>query len=289
MGYYCFMPRPLLIDTHAHVNFRDFKEDGDEVIRRALKSGVWTINVGAQYSTSRRAVEYAEKYKEGVYAIVGLHPIHVFEGAKEKGQGGKIEEREFEELDEKKYMELLENPKTVALGEIGLDYTDQTTEEQKEKQKEALVRQLELAQQMDKPVVFHCRKAHDDLIDILMMFQMGCASCPMACSPGLKGVIHCFMGRLSQAQKLMEMGFLFGFNGLITYARDYDKVIQALPLERIVLETDCPYLTPEPHRDKRNEPLYVKYVAEKIAEIKRIKFEEVTEQTTKNARELFGI
>lgn len=280
---------PFLIDTHAHVNFRDFKEDGDEVIRRALKDGIWLINVGAQYSTSRRAVEYADRYGKGVYAIVGLHPIHVSKGTRERNWRGEIEAREFEEFDEKKYIELLENPKTVALGEVGLDYTDQTTEEQKERQKEVLIRQLELAQQMGKPIVFHCRKAYDDLIDILTMFNMGCASCPMACSPGLKGVVHCFMGRLSQARKLTEIGFLVGFNGLITYARDYDKVIQSLPLERIVLETDCPYLAPEPYRGERNEPLYVRYVAEKIAELKGVKFKEVAEETTKNARELFGI
>ncbi len=275
------MSKPILIDTHAHINFRDFKEDGDKVIRRALENDIWVINVGAQYSTSKRAVEYAEKYKEGVYAIVGLHPIHVLEG--------EAEEREYEELDEKKYIKLLENPKSVAVGEIGLEYDDQITEEKKDKQKEILVRQIEMAQQMRKPIVFHCRKAYDDLIDFLTMFNIGCASCPHACLPKLRGVIHCFMGKLSQAEKLIEMGFYISFNGLITYARDYDKVIKEIPLENILIETDCPYLTPEPHHDKRNEPLYVKYVAEKIAEIKGIKFEEVAKQTTKNARQLFNI
>jgi TatD DNase family protein len=283
------MSKPLLIDTHAHVNFNAYKEDGDEVIGRALDNGVWMINVGAQYSTSRRAVEYAEKYKEGVYAIVGLHPIHVYQGAQEKDWDGTISEREFEEFNEEKYRKLLENPKTVAMGEIGLDYVEGMNQEMKDKQKDALLRQLDLARQMDKPIVFHCRKAYDDLVELLEMFNLGCAHCPHACAPSLKGVLHCFMGRWSQAEKLMEMGFYFGFNGLITYARDYDKVIKNLPLEKILLETDCPYLTPVPHRDERNEPVYVKYVAEKIAEIKGIKFEQVTEQTTKNARELFGI
>jgi TatD DNase family protein len=283
------MSKPLLIDTHAHVNFNAYKEDGDEVIGRALGNDVWMINVGAQYSTSRRAVEYAEKYKEGVYAIVGLHPIHVYQGAQEKDWDGTISEREFEEFNEEKYRKLLENPKTVAMGEIGLDYVEGMNQEMKDKQKDALLRQLDLARQMDKPIVFHCRKAYDDLVELLEMFNLGCAHCPHACAPSLKGVLHCFMGRWSQAEKLMEMGFYFGFNGLITYARDYDKVIKNLPLEKILLETDCPYLTPVPHRDERNEPVYVKYVAEKIAEIKGIKFEQVTEQTTKNARELFGI
>ncbi len=280
---------PKLIDTHAHVNFRDFKEDGEKVIRRALDNDVWVINVGAQYSTSKRAVEYANKYKKGVYAIVGLHPIHVLEGGREKNWKGEMEEREYEELDEKKYLKLLEDPKAVGVGEIGLEYDENITEEKKEKQKEALVRQLEMAQQMGKPIIFHCRKAYDDLIEILTMFNLGCASCPMACTPGLKGVVHCFMGRLSQAKKIIDIGLHISFNGLITYARDYDKVIKEIPLDKILIETDCPYLSPEPNRKERNEPINVKHVAEKIAEIKGIKFEEVAKQTTKNARELFNI
>ncbi len=266
------MSKPFLIDSHAHVNLNAYKDDGDEVIKRTLKENIWLINIGAQYSTSRRAVQYAGKYKEGVYAAVGLHPIHI-----------------LEEFESTKYKELLENPKTVAMGEIGLEYGEGISQAAKDKQKKVLIEQLELAQQIDKPVVFHCRKAYDDLIELLVQFQTGCANCPMACSSGLRGVFHCFMGRWSQAEKLLSMGFYFGFNGLITYARDYDKVIEKLPLEKILLETDCPYLTPVPHRGKRNEPLYVKYVAEKIAEIKGIKLEKVAQQTTKNARELFNI
>lgn len=283
------MSKSLLIDTHAHVNFNAFKDDGDKVIKRALKENIWVINVGAQYSSSKRAVKYAEKYKQGVYAIVGLHPVHICQDGLDKNELLE-EERKIEKFDSKKYQKLLENPKVVAMGEIGLEYgIDGINQKIKDKQKEVLIEQLELAQQMNKPIAFHCRKAYDDLIEVLQMFSMGCAHCPMACSSGLRGVIHCFVGRWSQAEKLLEMGFYFGLNGIITYARDYDKVIKNLPLEKILLETDAPYLTPVPHRDKRNEPLYVKYVAEKIAEIKGIKFEKVAEQTTKNARELFGI
>jgi TatD DNase family protein len=292
MGYDVFMSKPILIDTHAHVNFNAYKDDGDEVIKRTLKENIWLINVGAQHSTSQRAIQYAEKYKEGVYAAVGLHPIHIWQTV-EKPEKLREEEREIEEFDEEKYRELLENPKVVAMGEIGLEYDDKISPEAKDKQKSVLIEQLELAQQVGKPIIFHCRKAYDDLIELLTAFNSGCASCSFACSgagsPQLKGVIHCFMGRWPQAEKLMKMGFYFGFNGLITYARDFDKVIKNLPLEKILLETDAPYLTPIPHRDKRNEPLYVKYVAEKIAEIKEIKFKEVAQQTTKNARELFGI
>lgn len=290
MGYHILsMTRPFLIDSHAHVNFNVYKEDGDQVIKRTLKENVWLILIGAQYSTSRRAVQYAQKYKEGIYAAVGIHPSHVHQDNLERDEGAQTESRELEEFDSAKYQELLANPKVVAIGEIGLDYNDQISQEAKNKQKQVLLEQLELAQQMNKPVIFHCRKAYDDLIELLSQFQTGCAGCPMNCSSGLRGVLHCFMGRWSQAEKLMEMGFYFGFNGLITYARDYDKVIDRLPLERILLETDCPYLTPVPHRDERNEPLYIRYVAGKIAEIKKLKLAEVAKQTTENARELFRI
>ena len=270
------MPKPILIDTHAHVNFNAYKDDGHEVIKRALEHGIWMVNVGAQYSTSQRAIKYAEKYRQGVYAAVGLHPSHIYN----------------EKFDEAEYEELLKNKKVVALGEIGLDYgEDDMTEEMKDKQRDVFLQQVDLAQRMNKPVIFHCRKAYDDLIESITMFSLGCASCPMSggCAPQLRGVMHCFMGRWSQAEKLLEIGFYISFNGLITYARDYDKVIKKMPLDRILLETDAPYLTPEPHRDKRNEPINLKYIAQKIAEIKKITFKDVAKQTTKNARKLFGI
>jgi len=307
MRYDNFMPKPILIDTHAHVNFNAYKDDGPKVIKRALDSGIFIINVGAQYSTSKRAVDYAKKYKQGVYASVGLHPSHVLKdgparnasqakrsdaGEQEREWDGTVSKREYEKYDEAKYEELLKNEKVVAIGEIGLDYGEEDmTQEMKDKQKDVFIQQVDLAQRNNKPVIFHCRKAYDDLIESITIFSLGCASCPMAggCAPQLRGVMHCFMGRWSQAEKLLEMGFCISFNGLITYARDYDKVIEKMPLDRILLETDCPYLTPAPHRDKRNEPANVKYVAKKIAEIKKIKFEEVTKQTTKNAKELFGI
>lgn len=277
--------KPILIDVHGHVNFREFEKNGHQVIKRALEQGIWLINVGAQYSTSRRALEYAEEYNEGVYAAVGLHPSHVLTGKKRKQDN-----REFEEFDFKKYQELLKSPKVVAVGEIGLDYGGKPVEEAKEKQKQVLIEQIELAQQNNKPIIFHCRKAYNELIELLTMFNLGCAHCPHACTPApLRGVIHCFMGRWSQAEKFLEMGFYLSFNGLITYSRDYDQVIRKTPLDRLLLETDCPYLTPVPHRGKRNLPLYLKYVAKKIAEIKEVSFDKLAEETTKNTRGLFNI
>jgi len=292
------MSKPLLIDTHAHINFNPYKDDGDEVIKRTLKEDVWLINVGAQYSTSRRAVQYAKKYPVGVYAAVGLHPIHLEDRIfKESIDKEAIEfSSKKEEFDFEKYLALARDKKVVAVGEIGLDYKIENKEKEdeiKEKQKQVFLEQIDLARQIDKPAIIHCRQAYDDLLEVLVAFQDGCArcafSCPGAGSEQIKGVIHCFVGGMEQAERFLEMGFYLGFNGIITFSEQYDEIIKEVPLEKILLETDCPYLSPEPHRGKRNEPLYVRYAAEKIAKIKRLKYEEVAEQTTKNARELFGI
>jgi TatD DNase family protein len=273
----------MLIDTHAHVNFNAYSEDGEEVIRRALKEKIWMVLVGSQMSTSKRAVEFAEKFPHGVFAAVGLHPIHLKEQVIHE-EVDPLEEFEFKtrpeifEYDE--YKKLAQDSKVVAIGEVGLDYyhlPEENKEIERQKQKDNFITHLELARDLNKPVMVHCREAHDDVIGILKQNQ------------GTRGVIHSFGGRLGQAEEYFKLGFLISFNGLITFARDYDKVIKNAPLERLMLETDCPYLTPVPYRGKRNEPSYVKFVAEKIAEVKGISFEEVAEVTTKNARELFTI
>lgn len=272
----------MLIDTHAHVNFNVYKDDADEVIRRALENNVWMINVGSQYDTSKRAVEMAEKYSQGVYAAVALHPIHLGPSKFIDKDEIRFKTRE-EKFDKEKYRELALSPKVVAIGETGLDYYHVACNMKHETkikalQKEIFKKHLDLAKELNKPIILHCRKAYDDLLGVLH-----------ATGYGLCGVLHCFMGKLSQAEEFFKMGAYLGFNGLITYCQDYDKVIKNTPLEKILIETDCPYLTPESHRRERNEPLYVKYVAEKIAEIKGIGLEKVAEQTTKNARDLFKI
>ncbi len=306
-----------MIDTHAHVNFNAYRDDSDDVIKRALKNGIWMINVGSQYSTSRRAVEFAKRYPEGVYAAVGVHPVHLKEQVVSE-EFDPLEEFEFktkpEVFDYGKYKELASQPKVVAIGEVGLDYfhlqtaeprgTDpstssgqarnhaETIEEQKKKQRDNFIKHLKLAKELDKPVIIHCREAHNDVLEILNDFYNNAPHPPLNLRGGeeeLRGVVHSFSGRWSQAEEYFKLGFHISFNGLITFARDYDKVIKNAPLGRLMLETDCPYLTPVPHRGKRNEPSYVKYVAEKIAEIKGVSFEEVAEATTKNAYELFGI
>ena len=249
----------MLFDTHAHLNFNAYKEDSLEVLQRSLDNGVWMINVGSQYSTSKRAVEMAEKYENGAYAAIGLHPIHL----------------EIEAFDYEKYKELAKSRKVVAVGEAGLDYKPEYVLS-KEKQKSVLSQQLKLAEELNLPVIFHCRMAHDDLIKILS--ENGSRT---------GGVIHCFTGTWKQAEKYLGMGLCLGFNGII-FKLNLDEIIEKTPLDRILIETDCPYLTP-PQEQGRNEPVYVKHVVEKIAKIKKSSFEEIAEVTTKNAKKLFKI
>jgi TatD DNase family protein len=269
-----------MIDTHAHLNFSAYRDDAGDVIKRTLEGGIWMINVGSQYSTSKRAVEIAERYEKGVYAAVGLHPVHLSGGIfKTKIDKEEVEfETREEEFDRGRYKELARSEKVVAVGEIGLDYwyrpkTKTKLEQFKEKQKEVFLSQMKLAKEIDLPVIFHCRMAHEDLIAALGDKE--------------KGVVHCFSGSWQEAQKYLTKGLYLGFNGII-FKLDLDEVIEKTPLDRILVETDCPYLTPPP-KEGRNEPLYVRYVAEKIAKIKKLSYQEITTTTTQNAVKLFNL
>jgi len=273
----------MLIDTHAHVNFLQFRDDGDETVKRSLAEGTWLINVGSEKDTSRRAVEYATRYKAGVFAAIGLHPGSLCTQEFEE----KIDEKEIikikteaQEFNYDYYKKLGQKPEVVAIGEIGLDYYRNAAKP--ELQKEVLLEQLGLAENLGKPVMLHCREAHEDLLKILKTWTL-------VGNKSLSGVIHSFSGRWSQAEQYLAMGFYLSFNGIITFARDYDRVVREMPLERLLLETDCPYLTPIPFRGKRNEPAYVKYVAQKVAELRGLSLEEVSDATTKNAKRLFKI
>lgn len=278
---------PQLIDTHAHVNFNAFKDDSGAVMQRALEKDIWVINVGSQYSTSQRAVEYTEKYERGVYAAIGLHPIHLSQT--------EVDEEEIrfktkeERFDKEKYQKLL-SEKVVAIGETGLDYyhipKDKNLEEIKEVQKQGFIEQLEFAKENHLPVILHCRGseahpfgAYDEMLEIIANL-------------GNRGVIHCYGGSLEQANRFLDLGFLISFTGIITFdkkAENLQQIAKTIPLEKIMVETDCPYLAPEPHRGQRNEPAYVEFIARKIAEIKGIDYEEVAKQTTENAIKLFGL
>lgn len=281
----------MYIDTHAHVNFIAYKDDAEEVLKRTLDGGVFVVNVGSQYSTSKRAVEMAEKYPEGIYAAVGLHPIHLVK-RRVNPEDSELNENDFETtgevFDYQKYLELAKNPKVVAIGEMGLDYhhfmDGDNTEELKNKQKETFLQGIKLANVVQKPIMVHCRgnssegDAYGDLLEILQNNPVE-----------KRGIIHSFMGGYKTARKFTELGYKIGLNGVVTYAEDFNRLIKEVDIKDMVLETDCPYLTPIPHKGERNEPLFVKLVAEKIAEIKEISVEEVAEITTQNAKSVFEL
>lgn len=267
----------MLIDTHAHLNFKDFDGDRDEIIGRCLDNNIWLINVGVNYKTSQEVIEIAQKYDKGVYATVALHP-HDVTG---------YEKREKEEFDYDKFLRLAKNKKVVAIGETGLDYAFCENDAKAQKlQQEVFIKHLQLAKEVNKPIIIHSRRTFPEILSIIQNSKFKIQN------PG-QGVLHCYMGRWSYAEEYLKLGFYISFTGLITYARDYDKVIKNAPLERILIETDAPYLAPESIRKQdeivRNEPKYVEYVARKIAEIKGISFDEVAAQTTRNAKELFMI
>lgn len=284
----------MLIDTHAHVNFNAFKEDGKEVIKRAIEEKTWMVLVGAELKTSKRAIEYANLYDKGVYAAVGLHPIHL-EHTEVEEKGEKKESYKFmtkgENFSYDHYYKLANFDKVVAIGEIGLDYyhinLDSDIVSIKERQKEAFWQQLLLAKDLDLPVIIHCRQAHHDLLEILTKFKKEYKDYLQ--EKKYWGVIHCFSGDEDLAWQYFNLGLMISFTGLITFSKQWESLIRKVSINKIMIETDTPFMTPEPHRGKRNEPLLVYYVAEKIAQIKNIKTEEVAEITSKNAIDFFSL
>ncbi|MDF1497755.1 MAG: TatD family hydrolase [Patescibacteria group bacterium] len=258
-----------MIDTHAHIDFKEYNKDREEVIKRFFNNGgEKMINVGCDLQSSKRSYKLA-KNNENIFASAGIHPH----------DADSVNKNSLKIIEE-----IAMHYKTIAIGEIGLDFFKGTTS--REKQIEAFRLQIELADNHNMPVIIHCRDAHNDLIDILKEYK----------TSNWKGVIHCFTASWEIAKEYINLGFYIGFTGIITYYKDefnnkpeIFKVINNIPLDRILIETDCPYLSPIPKRGKRNEPLYVKHVAEKIAHIKKISFEEVKNITSKNAKKLFGI
>ena len=284
-----------LIDTHCHVHFRAYRNDMDEVIKRSLAENVFMITVGTQQDTSRQAVEVAEKY-DGVWAAIGLHPSHTSEQSfvdDDELPTANIKTRS-EEFDPEFYRELAKSKKVVAIGECGLDYyhlpEDLPVEEVKEKQKIALRAQLDLADELNLPLIIHSRDAHADQMEILREYVN-------AGRIEKRGVAHCFTGTLEEAKDYFAIGFLVSFTGIIAFpprksdgpVSPLQKIVQQIPLEKIMIETDAPYLAPPPHRGERNEPRYVIEVARKLAELHSKSLEEVVETTNVNAKKFFGI
>ncbi len=272
----------MLIDSHTHIHFPAYDSDREAVLKRAKDAGVKMICVGTQASTSEAAIRLAEQNPDDVWATVGFHPNHLGEhwhhDTKEQ------ESAEQEQFNIAKLRELAQHPKAVAIGECGLDYyrLGANREAQIEKQKEVLSAQVKLAEELGKPLMIHCRPTrgtNDAYENLLTMFV------------GVKvpRVAHFYVGGSEATAKLVEAGFYFTFGGVITFARDYDESIKLIPLDRILLETDAPYVAPEPYRGRRNEPAYVVETAKKLAELKDVSFEEVAEQTTANALTIFRI
>lgn len=277
---------PKYIDIHSHINFKAFDNDRDAVIRRALDGDTWVINVGTQIDTSKRAVELANKYKEGVYAIIGLHPIHTsasYHDKQELGNEGQEFTSRGEIFDKNIYRELLKDPKVVGIGECGLDYYH-SGPELINKQKKAFVEQIKLANEFNKPLMLHIRDAYADALLVLKEHAK------------VKGVVHFFTGTWEEAKGFIDFGFMISFAGAITFSPKKDgtgmhslEVVKNTSLEMILTDTDSPYVAPIPYRGKRNEPVYVKEIVKKIAEIKNLSEEEVAQAIVHNARKLFKI
>jgi len=265
-----------IFDSHCHPQFPQYDADQDEMIKRNLEQGIFMIAVGANLETSKQAIELAQKH-ENIWATVGQHPTDVESGS----------------MNQESWAELLKQPKVVAVGEVGLDYYRTPEPEKQKQQREVFLEFVNLAKENDLPLVLHVRNekngksAQDDMVELL--------------SSNMCGVTHSFTGTLDEAKKYLNLGFYLGFNGIITFppspsealreggAGMYDELVKYVPLDRILLETDAPYLTPEPYRGQRNEPAHVIEVAKKLAELKNESLEWVIEQTTANCRHLFRI
>ncbi len=260
----------MLIDTHTHTNFPQFKNDWQVVIQRALDDDIWLINVGTDLEMSKRAIEIAHKYENSVFASVGLHPNEAL--SLSKGDLNK-------EFDETEFLKLSQDKSVVAIGECGLDFYRTTNKEKQKIQYERLEKQIEIAIQAKKPLICHIRNAYEEANEILKKYTSRLKSV----------VIHSFTGNWQDAELFLNQGFYLSFNGIITFSHNLDEIVKKSPLDKILFETDAPYLTPAPFRGQRNEPQYVKYVAERVAEIKDISIEEVAGQTTKNAKEVFNL
>lgn len=272
----------MLFDTHSHLNFEVFKEKRKEIIKKCLSQNIWMINVGTNFFSSKKAVEIAKEWEEGVFAAVGLHPINIDLDKKNRNESEENEDIKEKEFEEEKYQNLINfgSKKVVAIGEIGFDFWNLPKEKEErekiiKKQEEIFLKQLKLAQKNSLPVIFHCRKAFFYLIKILESHNFK-----------VRGVIHCFTGDFKVAKKFLEKGFFLGFNGII-FKMNLKEVIKKVPLEKILLETDAPFLSPPFLKEKVNTPLNLDYIAKEIAEIKKVSKREVEEKTTENAKKLF--
>lgn len=256
------------IDAHTHVQFPAYDIDRGEVIARAKEAGIAMVNVGADRESSEAAVRVAHEQGEGVFATVGLHPTEA------EAQSA---------FDYEIYKTLALDNKVIAIGECGLDYfhIEGNIGGAKLQQKEIFLKHIELAREVGKPLMIHCRNAMSDLIEFLHDNKAKLNTLP--------GIMHFFTGTASEAESLVKLGFYFTFGGVITFSNDYNSAIARVPLDRILSETDAPYVAPVPHRGKRNEPFFVLEVEKRLAELRGISTEAMAAQILENARRVFGI
>ena len=261
----------LYFDTHAHLGMEDYDEDREELILKLQSEKIGVINIGVDKKSSFEAVALANQY-ENVFATIGYHP---------KDAEGEFKEEDFEEL--------VKNSKVVGIGECGLDYFrikgDFKIESLKTnlpagRQVELFKKQIDFAVKHDLPVIIHCRDAHKEIIEILELKKQEFGD-------SLRGVIHFFSGGVEEAQKYLDLGFYFSFGGVITFTDAYDEVIEFIPIERILPETDAPFVAPVPYRGKRNEPIFVKEVYKKMAELKNEDLAKIKEILMENIESLF--
>jgi len=267
------MSVPILTDTHAHLDYPDYDADRDAVVERAKQAGVaQIITIGIGRVSIPRSLKLCEKY-DGVFAAVGVHPSALDD----------LHPDEWPLLEE-----AAGHPRVVAIGETGLDYhrlspADAETEKREKKwQRDCFLRQLDLARRLDKPVVIHCRDAYEDTLEILEKFGR---------FRDQPGVMHCFGSDLRAARRVFELGCMISVGGILTFknAPALRELVAVIPRDRLLLETDCPYLAPVPHRGKRNEPAYTRLVAEKIAEIWNLPLDRTLQQISMNVKRVFGI
>lgn len=280
--------KPALIDTHSHLHFPAYDNDRDAVLLSMEEERIWTIAIGTNARTSQKAIDLA-KQNPSVFASVGYHPGNLTSVTPED-----IEEQDSKPYDIETMKRLaISSDRVVAIGEVGLDFyhidPNLDPQEAKERQRSVFIEQITLANQLDLPVIIHCREAFDELIQLLQ--DLVYAGTP------IKGVVHCFGESWQRAQALLDLGLHLSFTGIITFKpRKSDdpeehvhRVIERMPLDQILIETDAPWLAPEPNRGKRNEPAYVSYVADKIAELRGEDPIMIRKKTTESAIRFFGL
>ena len=254
----------MFFDTHAHLDDEQFSADADEVICGLNAAGIGMYaNIGSDVESSKKSLEFAEKYPF-VYAAVGIHPEFA----------AQTTEKDIEEI-----ARLAAHPKAVAIGEIGLDYHYGADE--KEAQKKWFDRQMALSAELNMPFAIHDREAHKDCMDIIKKYDVRRTG----------GIMHCFSGSAETAQQVVELGMYVGFTGVLTFknAKKAVRACAAVPIERLLLETDSPYMSPEPHRGEKSESSMIRFTAARMAEIKGVSTQEMLDITARNARELFRI